>query len=116
MLIQSYSFGQMWIDGCKHEADLLLLPDGRIIPDWRRRIGHSLLPEDLQAIIASAPDRLIIGCGAHGMLTIPKSTTAYLLERGIRLYTANTAKAVRRWNEWTRQPDQRLAAGFHLTC
>ncbi len=65
--LEDYSFGRVVVDGEEHTRDLIVLPD-RVVADWWRRDGHSLALEDLAAVEAELPNRLILGCGAHGRL------------------------------------------------
>ena len=48
-----------------HTADLIILPDRRIIPDWRRKQGHVLEMADLTSVLAEGPDLIIAGTGVN---------------------------------------------------
>src|SRR5918999_591888 len=65
--LEGYSFGRIVVDGEEHTRDLIVLPD-RVVANWWRRDGHSLVMEDLEEVEADLPERLIVGCGAHGQL------------------------------------------------
>ena len=111
--IESYSFGKVTIDGQGYRADLLILPDG-VRPRWRRQQSHELLPEDLQEIVASQPQVLIVGTGNVGMMHVPEQTAEYLEANQIRVEVLPTAKACQRFNELA--GSERVAAALHLTC
>jgi hypothetical protein len=65
--ISEYSFGHIVVDGEEHSRDLIVLPS-RVVGEWWRRDGHSLVPEDLDEVMDELPERLIVGCGAYGRL------------------------------------------------
>lgn len=113
MQIENYNFGSITVDGKKYSADLIILPD-RVFPNWWRSKGHQLLPEDLDKVIEVAPQRLIIGTGAYGMMKVPQSTLDFLADNGIEAIALKTADACTRFNE--SPADVNTAAAFHLTC
>lgn len=114
MLIDSYQFGKIIINGTEYNSDCIIFSDS-VIPNWRRKQGHLLSPEDLQPVIDAKPTLLIVGCGASGFMEISDETRDLLLKNNIRLETANTAKAVEKFNEIS-QKNVKIAAALHLTC
>ena len=111
--VESYSFGQMVVDGQKHTNDLILLPD-RVISNWWREEGHRLSGQDLQDVLAARPDVLVVGTGAHGVMEVPQQTRHAVSEAGIDLRIAETGRA---WHLYNEEQGRREAAGaFHLTC
>lgn len=111
--IENYRFGSITIDGATYREDLIICPD-RIVTNWQRREGHSLVPEDLREVLEPKPDVLIIGRGAYGALKIPESTRAWLAERNIQLIDLVTLKACDRYRELADKGG--VIAGLHLTC
>jgi hypothetical protein len=62
---------------------------------------------------AELPERLILGCGAHGRLRPDPAVLEALRQRGVEVEALPTAEAVRR----CRDSDERhTAAALHLTC
>jgi hypothetical protein len=110
--LRDYSFGSLTVDGRRHTRDLIVLP-GRIVADWWRREGHSLAIEDLDEVIEELPDRLILGCGAHGRLEPAQAVLEQLRARGVEVEAMPTPEAVRRYGELD---PERTAAALHLTC
>jgi hypothetical protein len=110
--LSDYSFGRVTVDGEEHTRDLIVLP-GRVVPDWWRREGHSLVLEDLEEVVEELPERLILGCGAHGRLRPDPSVAEALARRGVELEALPTAAAVERYGQL--EP-ARTAAALHLTC
>ena len=110
--LQDYSFGRVVVDGEEHTKDLIVLPD-RVVGSWWRRDGHSLALEDLAEVEDELPERLILGCGAHGRLRPPSAVLEQLRARGIEVEALPTADAVRRYGD---SDPRRTAAALHLTC
>ena len=110
--LEDYSFGRIVVDGEEHTRDLIVLPE-RVVPDWWRREGHSLALEDLDEVRDELPERLILGCGAHGQLRPPAAVIEALERHGITVEAVPTDEAVRRYGE---SDERRTAAALHLTC
>jgi hypothetical protein len=113
MEINDYRFGSITVGGEVYKADLIILPD-RIITSWWRRSGHSLVPEDLEEVVKAAPEVLVVGAGAAGVMRVPEETLRYLQERGIEVVVLRTGEACLRFNEL--RATRRAAAALHLTC
>jgi hypothetical protein len=110
--LSDYSFGRIVVDGEEHTRDLIVLPD-RVVANWWRRDGHSLAMEDLDEVKDELPERLIVGCGAHGQLRPDPAVIEALERRGVDVEALHTADAVRRYQE---SDERRTAAALHLTC
>jgi hypothetical protein len=110
--IEEYSFGRIVVDGQEETADVIVLPD-RIVSNWRRRDGHSLVLEDLDDVLDELPERLVIGTGANGRLHPDPVTLELLRQRGIDVEALPTEDAVRRYGELN---PAATAAALHLTC
>ncbi len=110
--LEDYSFGRIVADGHEQTRDLIVLPD-RVVTDWWRREGHSLVIEDLEQVENELPETLILGTGAHGRLRPPRAVIEELERRGIRVEALPTDEAVRRYGELD---ERHAAAALHLTC
>ena len=110
--LEDYSFGRIVVDGEEHTNDLIVLP-GRVVPNWWRKEGHSLVMDDLDEVEDELPERLIVGCGAHGQLRPHPAVIEALRERGVEVEALHTGDAVRRYGE---SDERRTAAAIHLTC
>lgn len=110
--ISDYEFGHVVVDGEEHSRDVIVLPS-RVVPDWWRQDGHSLMLDDLGDVLDELPERLIVGCGAHGRLRPNPSVLEALTERGIEVEAVPTDEAVRRYGQ---SDPARTAAALHLTC
>jgi hypothetical protein len=110
--IEGYRFGRIVVDGEEQTRDVIVLPD-RIVTNWRREDGHSLVLTDLDDVLDELPERLILGTGAEGRLRPEHEALEQLQERGIEVEALPTAEAVRRY---AGLDPRRTAAALHLTC
>lgn len=110
--LEDYSFGRPTVDGDEHTRDLIVLPR-RVVANWWRREGHSLVLEDLEEVLDELPERLIVGTGAQGRLSLDPRTLERLQESGIEVEMLATNEAVRRYG---RLDPAATAAALHLTC
>jgi hypothetical protein len=114
-MIESYVSGRnMRVAGKTYTSDLKIIGD-TVRDNWWRREGHRLLSEDIADILNSRPDVLVVGTGYAGNLDIPASLRRDLAERGVRLLSERTAKAVELFNQ-RRAQEENVAGAFHLTC
>jgi hypothetical protein len=112
MLVESYSFGRMVINAKVYTADLIIVGE-EIFPNWWRKEGHLLQPEDLDVVMARKPEVLVIGTGAYGAMEVPYQTEKFLEEAGIEVIWKQTDEAVEIFNNIS---GKKKAAAFHLTC
>ncbi len=114
MRIEDYRFGHLRIDGRDLRKDVLVLPP-RVLSPWWRQAGHSLVPADLEEVFADAPEVLVVGTGAYGVMEVPEATRQALSAAGIEVEALRTEEACRRFNALVDQ-GRRVAAALHLTC
>jgi hypothetical protein len=112
-LIKEYHFGSINIDGEVFREDVIIFSD-HVQSRWWRQQGHSLALDDLDSVLAQAPDILIVGCGAQGRMQVPDSTRRQLDEQGIQVQAHRTAEAVEQYNRIREERD--VVAALHLTC
>lgn len=110
--ISEYRFGHIVVDDEEHERDVIVLPD-RVIGEWWRKEGHSLVVEDLEEVLDELPPRLIVGTGAHGQMHPDPAALEALARRGIEVEVIDTRQAVERFNI---SDTGATAAALHLTC
>jgi len=111
--LENYAFGRVTLEGRTYAADLIVLPD-RVISHWWREEGHSLSVSDLAAVFEAAPEILVVGTGAQGMMRVPQATRDALAAACIRLVVECTRDACETFNRLS--PTARVAAALHLTC
>ena len=110
--IGDYAFGRVTVDGREETRDVIVLPQ-RVVRDWWRRDGHSLVMADLEAVAGELPRHLVVGTGAHGRLEPDPGALAELEAGGIEVDVLPTPEAVARYAEL---PAACTAAALHLTC
>jgi hypothetical protein len=111
--IDSYRFGHLVVDGQAYSKDVIILPD-KIIAHWWRKESHTLLPEDLEEVLATRPDLLIVGQGAQGRMRITDEARQSLEQAGIDLIAEPTERACETYN--AQYEKKVVAAALHLTC
>jgi hypothetical protein len=110
--LTEYSFGRVAVDGSEENRDLIVLP-GRVVRNWWRQDGHSLVLEDLADVLDELPARLVVGSGAYGRMRPDPRTLEELRERGVEVEVLPTEEAVARYAALN---PAETAAALHLTC
>ncbi len=113
MIINSYSFGSITIDGKTYRSDVIIYPD-RVNPNWWRKSGHLLSEEDIGEILEYDPEVLIVGTGKSGLMKVDNRVVEKLNSIGIKYIIKKTDEAVREYNKL--QKKDRVICAFHLTC
>ena len=67
--VDSYSFGQIVINGRKYTSDVIIFPD-RVQGDWYRKKSHELTLKDVTGILDENPEILLVGTGASGLMKV----------------------------------------------
>ncbi|MEN1939744.1 Mth938-like domain-containing protein [Luteimonas sp. MJ246] len=94
------------------QASFILAPD-RLVEDWAATAVTALTPEDLEPLLALAPEVLVIGTGDTQGFPPPR-TLAACLARGVGLEAMNNAAAARTFNVLASE-GRRVVAGFILS-
>jgi hypothetical protein len=113
-VIKSYSFGRMTIDGRNYTKDVIIYPDKTVLSPWWRNQGHVLEIEDLRELIASAPEIIICGTGAMGVMRPAPGLKEYLAAQNIEFIAQKSSAAVETYNQMS--IDRKVGGCFHLTC
>lgn len=113
MVIDSYSFGNIVINGKRYTSDVIIYPH-RVESHWWRLQGHLLQLEDLQAVIDFSPELLIVGTGDSGLMKIAPETEKFFRESPIELVVQRTTEACETYNRF--HGDKKTVAALHLTC
>ena len=113
-MITGYSFGHMVINGKGYSSDLIIYPDGRVRSSWWRKSGHVLSSSDINDLIETAPQAIVAGTGAYGMMKPAPELEKLLAEKGIEFLAAPTKEAVGLYNDLSGRKS--TGGCFHLTC
>ncbi len=114
MVIESYDFGRVVVDGKEYTTDLIIFPE-RVEDGWWRKQGHRLYVEDIEEVIEERPEVLVVGTGYWGLMRVPDETKRQIEERGIELIIQPTKQAYKTYNKLIRSGREAVAA-LHLTC
>jgi len=116
--VNSFKFGSIILDGKKYSRDVFLYPDGSI----RKRKGgfwkfgsHAIKREEIEELVKSTPDVLIVGTGTDGKATLNTDADAFLKGSGVESVVVPSQEAVDKYNELSAQ-DKHPAALIHITC
>ncbi|WP_029898624.1 Mth938-like domain-containing protein [Desulfohalovibrio reitneri] len=112
--INTYSFGNMKVDGKQARNDVKII-QGRVNDDWWRKEGHNCAPEDVKDILQAGPEVLVIGTGANGVMRVDPRLKDELDKRGIELIAQKTGEAYQTFNKLEKE-GRDVAGAFHLTC
>jgi len=110
--LEGYRFGRLVVDGEEETRDVIVLPD-RVVRNWWRIDGHSLVMEDLEDVADDLPERLIVGTGADQRMRPDPALIRDLEKRGVNVEVLPTDRAVERYRELD---PAKAAAALHLTC
>jgi len=113
MMINSYDFGRIVVDGKAYTNDVIIFP-GRVKDNWWRKEGHALHIEDIETVVEEKPEVLIVGTGKYGILKVLPETREYIKSKRIELIIEPTDKACKMYNEVSK--DKKAVASLHLTC
>jgi hypothetical protein len=113
MIINSYSFGIITVDGKTYRSDVIIFPD-RVNSKWWRKSGHLLSEEDIGEILKFGPEVLVIGTGKSGLMKVDRRVIEKLSSLGIKYIIKKTDEAVREYNRLEKK--DRVICAFHLTC
>ncbi len=113
-MIDSYSFGQIVVDGQAYRSDLVIFPD-RVEVGWWRLKGHELAVADLEDVLADPPEVLVVGTGRYGRMAVLTETEKALAARNVQLVAQPTESACQTYNQMV-STGRRVVAALHLTC
>ncbi len=116
--IDGTQFGSITIDGSVIEHDVLIRLSGEIKKRKKKLSkavfgsSHTISREEAEYILEQGADRLIIGSGQSGMVTLSAEAAAYFRKAGVRVDLSPTPEAIHQWNK-----AKGSAIGlFHVTC
>jgi len=113
MLIDSYDFGRITIDGKRYSTDAIVFPD-KVKTGWWRKEGHLLQIVDLKEVLEAKPEVLVVGTGYMGMMEVPPETRKSIESEGIKIIVQKTAEACKTFNRLVKS--KKVVAALHLTC
>ena len=112
-MIEGYRFGRLSFLGKEYTSDVIIHGDS--VTSWWRDTGHSVVRNDIEALVAERPGTIVVGTGANGMMDVPEDTRRYIESNGVELIVKETAEAVTEYNR-LRAESVDVAIAMHLTC
>jgi uncharacterized protein len=94
-LVSGYGVDHFLINGVRHGASLLVLPD-EVVADWADDFAQ-LKPEHFDAIALRAPEIVLLGSGVKQRFPAP-ALYAGLIKAGIGVEVMSTPAACRTYN------------------
>ena len=113
MAIESYQFGRIVIDGQRYTSDIIVYPD-RVDGSWWREESHLLQTGDLEEVVDTRPEVLVVGTGYFGHMRASPEAVAHLRSSGIEVIVERTEEACKIYNRLSES--RKVIAAFHLTC
>lgn len=113
IMIDSYEFRRIVIDGKEYIEDVIIWPDHVDCPWWRLE-GHNLALEDISEVIKAKPKILIVGTGTSGLMKVPGKVKNSIEAQGIKVIIKQTKKACQIYNKLS--VTKKVIACLHLTC
>jgi len=112
--IESYSFGEICINGETYYSDVMVWCDGSVELVAKK---HEVSMQDAMKMVEGRPevDVIVIGAGEQGMCKVSPEVREACAEKEIRIYVDPTPKAVDMFNGLAAQ-GRNVAGYFHLTC
>lgn len=121
MVVDSYEFGKIVINGNIYEKDLIIYPD-KINSDWWREDSHLVSPNDLKTILDNISVQkssngiiMLIGTGSYGEMRISGDVVDALNSKGVKVICEPTNTACELYNKISRK-GRIVIAALHLTC
>ncbi len=113
-MIEQYSFGNIIVNGASYMNDIKII-QGNVISEWWRKRGHFVDVDDIQDILKSKLDILVLGKGSPGQMKSTESLREFLEKNNIELIEEKTVEAIKTFNRLFKQ-GKNVSAGFHLLC
>ncbi|XP_018935953.1 mth938 domain-containing protein-like [Cyprinus carpio] len=117
--ISSLSWGHMKVKGCSTSyKDCKVWPGGSRAWDWRETgTSHypGVQPADLEDVLRTGVQTLVIGRGMNEALQVPPTTLDYVKKLGVDVRVFQTEQAVKEYNALVEQ-GAKVGGVFHSTC
>ena len=116
--IDGSEFGFITIDGDRIEHDILIRLSGEVTKRKKKLskavygTSHTISLAEAEYIFEKGAERLIVGAGQNGMVTLSNEAADYFAKKGVAVDLAPTPEAVARWN----RAHGSVVGLFHVTC
>ena len=116
--IDGTEFGSITIDGDCIEHDVLIRLCGEVTKRRKKLskavygTSHTVSLAEAEYIYEKGAERLIVGAGQNGMVTLSAEAADYFAKKKVAVDLAPTPEAIERWNK-AKGP---VIGMFHVTC
>jgi hypothetical protein len=116
--INSTQFGLITIEGSVFEHDVVIRLGGKVEKRKKKLskqvygTSHTLSLAEAKHVYEKGAERLIVGSGQTGMVTLSEEATGYFKRKGCMVELVPTPAATRAWNQATGA----VIGLFHVTC
>lgn len=113
-MIEDYEFSSIKINGKHYNTDVIVTPKG-VSDNWWREDGHKLALFDIEKVLKSKPEVIVIGTGQDSKMRITSEVLDYIKKNNIDFIAMDTAKAIDEYNKLEKGKTKVIGC-FHLTC
>lgn len=116
--IESTKFGSIRIEGSVFEHDVIIRLGGQVKKRKKKlskRVygtSHTLSLAEAKHVYEKGAERLIVGSGQNGMVTLSDEAAEYFKRKRCQVKLTPTPAAIRVWNK----AEGALIGLFHVTC
>lgn len=117
-IINHTDFGSITVDQVGYDHDILITLAGEIKKRKKKLskkffgTSHILSREEARYIYEKGADKIIIGSGQGGQLTLSDEAAEYFAKKKCRVKLIPTPQAIKLWNE----SKEKNIGLFHITC
>ena len=111
VMIRKVENGEILIGSERHSGPLALTSE-RVVDDWPGTAFEALAEGDLEALLATEPELILLGTGSKSLFA-PRELTFALARRGIGLEAMSTPAAARTFNVLAGE-GRRIAAVLYM--
>jgi hypothetical protein len=116
--IDGTEFGSITIAGNRIEHDVLIRLSGEVVKRKKKLskavygTSHTVSLAEAEYLYEKNAERLIVGAGQDGMVTLSAEAADYFSRKGVAVDLAPTPDAIARWNK----AKGAVVGMFHVTC
>ncbi|HAQ20113.1 MAG TPA: hypothetical protein DCR40_12920 [Prolixibacteraceae bacterium] len=117
-VLSNSGFGHITAEGLKIDHDIIILLSGEIKKRKKELskavygTSHIISLEEAEYVYQNGAERIIIGAGQQGMVSLSDEAADYFKKKKCRIDLHPTPKAIEKWNSTT----EAVIGLFHVTC
>jgi hypothetical protein len=111
-------FGSITVDGETFDHDIVIRLSGKVkkrkkkLSKQQYGTSHTVSLTEAEHIYDDGAERVIVGTGQHGVLTLSDEAKGFFEEHGCSVHLHTTPEAIQKWNE----TKGKVIGMFHVTC